>query len=104
MKNPKTGEVIDGKTTCGMYNPVLYDILLGEEVHGQKTVSPYDVLADYEAMDKEARWAFWKKEFGPFASVVTLAARPVRCATAIPALSIRVSPSGVTNHRSPMAI
>ena len=35
MKNPKTGEVIDSKTTCGLYNPVIYDILLGEEVHGQ---------------------------------------------------------------------
>jgi ferredoxin len=62
MKNAKTGEVIDSKTTCGMYNPVLYDILLGEEVHGQKIVSPYDVLAKYEAMDKDARWAFWKSE------------------------------------------
>ena len=29
MKNSKTGEVIDSKTTCGMYNPVLYDVLLG---------------------------------------------------------------------------
>ena len=63
MKNPRTGEVIDGKTTCGIYNPVLYDVLLGEEVHGQKTLSPYEVLADYEKMDKETRWAFWKKEF-----------------------------------------
>jgi len=63
MKNSKTGEVIDSKTTCGMYNPVLYDILLGEEIHGQKTVSPYDVLAEYEAMDKDARWAFWKSQF-----------------------------------------
>ena len=49
MKNPKTGEVIDGKTTCGIYNPVLYDVLLGEEIHGQKTVSSYNVLAEYEA-------------------------------------------------------
>src|SRR5664279_5727489 len=39
MKNPKTGEIIDSKTTCGMYNPVIYDLLLGEEVHGVKTVS-----------------------------------------------------------------
>ena len=23
MKNPKTGETIDSKTTCGLYNPVL---------------------------------------------------------------------------------
>jgi ferredoxin len=63
MKNQKTDEVVDSKTTCGLYNPVLYDILLGEEVHWQPVVSPYDVLAEYEAMDKEARWAFWKKEF-----------------------------------------
>ena len=29
MKNPKTGEVIDSQTTSGLFNPVLYDILLG---------------------------------------------------------------------------
>jgi ferredoxin len=63
MKNSKTGEVIDSKTTCGMVNPVLYDVLLSEEIHGQKVTSPYDVLAEYEAMDNDARWAFWKKEF-----------------------------------------
>jgi ferredoxin len=61
MKNPKTGEVIDGKTTGGMYNPVLYDVLLSDDVHGHK-ISPYDVLAKYEAMDQDARWEFWKKE------------------------------------------
>jgi ferredoxin len=61
MKNPKTGEVIDGKTTGGMYNPVLYDVLLNDDVHGHK-ISPYDVLAEYEAMDEDARWEFWKKE------------------------------------------
>ena len=62
MKNQKTGEIIDSKTTGGLHNPVIYDILLGEEIHGQKIVSPYEVLAEYEAMDKEERWAFWKKE------------------------------------------
>ena len=61
MKNPKTGEVIDGKTTGGMYNPILYDVLLNDDVHGHK-VSPYDVLDKYEAMDEDARWEFWKKE------------------------------------------
>ena len=61
MKNPKTGEVIDGKTTGGIYNPVLYDVLLNDDVHGHK-ISPYDVLAKYEAMDEDARWEFWKKE------------------------------------------
>jgi len=62
MKNPKTGEIIDSKTTCGMYNPVIYDLLLGEEVHGVKNASPYDVLVEYEKMDKEARWEFWKSQ------------------------------------------
>jgi formate dehydrogenase subunit beta len=62
MKNSKTGEVIDSKTTSGLYNPVVYDILLGDEVHGQKIVSPYEVLAEYEAMDKDARWEFWKTQ------------------------------------------
>jgi ferredoxin len=61
MKDPRTGEVIDGKTTCGMYTPVLYDVLLNDDVHGHK-ISPYDVLAKYEAMDKDERWEFWKKE------------------------------------------
>ena len=61
MKNPKTGEVIDGKTTGGIYNPVLYDVLLNDDVHGHK-ISPYDVLVKYEALDEDARWEFWKKE------------------------------------------
>ncbi len=63
MKNQKTGEDIDRKTAGSMANPVLYDILLGEEIHGFKGGSPYDCLADLEAMDKDARWEFWKKEF-----------------------------------------
>jgi formate dehydrogenase subunit beta len=63
MKNFGTGEVIDSKTTCGLHNPVLYDILMGEQVHGKPVLSPYSVLAEYEAMDKETRFAFWKKEF-----------------------------------------
>lgn len=62
MKDPKTDQLIDSKTTGGLYNPVEYDILLGEEIRGQKIVSPYEVLAEYEAMDKEARWAFWKSQ------------------------------------------
>lgn len=62
MKDPKTDQLIDSRTTGGLYNPVEYDILLGEEIRGQKIVSPYAVLADYEAMDKEARWAFWKSQ------------------------------------------
>jgi len=61
MKNPRTGERIDDKTTGGMYNPVLYDVLLSDDVHGHK-ISPYDVLAKYEAMDKDARWEFWKSQ------------------------------------------
>ena len=62
MKNPKTGEVIDSRTTSGLHNPVLYDKLLGEEIHGPKRASPYDVLAQYEAMGKDERWEFWEKE------------------------------------------
>jgi len=62
MKNPKTDEVIDDKTTCGMHNPVLFDVLLAEEVHMGKNPSPYDVLKKYEAMSKDERWEFWKKE------------------------------------------
>ena len=62
MKNHKTDEIIDSRTTGGLYNPVLCDIMLGEEITGEPIMSPYDVLAPYEAMDKEERWAFWKKE------------------------------------------
>lgn len=64
MKNQKTGEMIDHKTTCGMVNPVIYDILLAEEIHGQKSASPYDVLAEYEKMDKDERWKFWEEQLG----------------------------------------
>ncbi len=63
MKNSKTAEVIDSKTTCGLANPVIYDILLGEEISGLPEPLPYEVLAEYEAMDQDARFAFWKKEF-----------------------------------------
>lgn len=63
MKNQKTDEIIDEKTTGGLANPVIYDILLGEEVHTGKSASPYEVLKQYEAMDKEERWEFWKKQF-----------------------------------------
>ena len=63
MKDPKTGETIDQKTTCNMANPVLYDVLLGEEIHGRGGESPYDCLKELESMDKDARWAFWEKEF-----------------------------------------
>ncbi len=62
MKNQKTDEIIDARTTGGIANPVLFDILLGEEVRGEKSVSPYEVLAPYEAMDDETRWTFWKTE------------------------------------------
>jgi len=87
MKNQKTDEVIDSRTTCGLYNPVLYDILLGEEIHGQKTESPYDVLAQYEAMDQDARWAFWKKNWIN-AFVAMPAGKPVQCVIATPVSSI----------------
>jgi len=60
MKDPKTDQVIDSRTTGGLYNPVICDIMLGEEIRGQKITSPYEALAEYEAMDKESRWAFWK--------------------------------------------
>ena len=63
MKNQKTGEAIDARTTASTINPVIYDVLLGDEIHGIKAGSPYDVLAELEGMDKDARWAFWKKEF-----------------------------------------
>ncbi len=62
MKNAKTDEAIDAKTTCGLYNPVIYDVLLGEEVHGQPVLSPYEVLEKVEAMGQDERFAFWKKE------------------------------------------
>lgn len=62
MKNQKTDEVIDDKTTGGLVNPVLFDTLLGEEILGEQEASPYEVLMQYEAMDESARWEFWKKE------------------------------------------
>ncbi len=75
-----------------MYNPVLHDVLLGEEIHGQTVVSPYDVLAEYEAMDKDARFAFWKKEFDKCIRCYACR-KPVRCAIVIPS-SIRINRSG----------
>jgi hypothetical protein len=63
MKNQKTGEIIDEKTTGGLTNPVLYDVLLSEEIHTGKTASPYAILEQYEKMDKDARFEFWKQQF-----------------------------------------
>lgn len=63
LKDAKTGEEVNEKTTCGLYNPVLYDILLGEEIHGRPAPAPFAVLEPYEAMDADTRFAFWKKEF-----------------------------------------
>jgi formate dehydrogenase (coenzyme F420) beta subunit len=61
MKDPKTDRIIDVSTTCGTSNPVLYDILLGEEV-SEPDASPYGVLEELEGMDGAERWAFWGKE------------------------------------------
>ena len=61
MKDPKTDRIIDVSTTCGTSNPVLYDILLGEEV-AEPDASPYGVLEELEGMDGAERWAFWGKE------------------------------------------
>jgi len=61
MKDPKTDRVIDTSTTCGTPNPVLYDILLGEEA-AEPDASPYDVLEELEGMDGAARWDFWERE------------------------------------------
>ncbi|MDZ4163692.1 MAG: 4Fe-4S binding protein [Smithellaceae bacterium] len=62
MRDQKTGATLDVTTTCGLVNPVLYDILLGEEQPGS-TGSPFQVLSKLEGMDKEARWDFWRGEF-----------------------------------------
>ena len=45
MKNQKTDEIIDEKTTGGIANPVLFDILLGEEIHGISNGLPYGIRA-----------------------------------------------------------
>ena len=63
MKDAKTDEVIDASTTCGMPNPVLYDILLGGEVAASDGASPYGVLEEMEGMDGRDRWEFWSREF-----------------------------------------
>ncbi len=44
-----------------MANPVIYDILLGEEIKAAQK-SPYSVLEQLESMGRDERWAFWKKE------------------------------------------
>jgi ferredoxin len=63
MQNPKTAEPIDETTSGTLANPVLYDLLLGEEIRGAKPASPYAVLADLEALDEAGRLAFWKGQF-----------------------------------------
>lgn len=62
LKDQNTGNIIDEKTTGGTVNPVIYDVLLGEEVKEQSG-SPYAVLDQLEGMGREERWTFWKNEF-----------------------------------------
>ncbi len=61
MKEQKTGKDVDTSLTCGLANPVLYDVLLGEEIRGESP-SPYEVLSELEAKGGDERWAFWKSE------------------------------------------
>ncbi|MFB3925239.1 MAG: 4Fe-4S binding protein [Syntrophales bacterium] len=68
MKEQKTGEPVDGAMTCGIPNPVLYDVLLGEEIKGD-AASPYDILDGLDAKNADERWEFWKTEL----------ARCIRC-------------------------
>lgn len=63
MIDVKSGKAIDRNTTCDLPNPVLYDILLGDEVPEHSDGSPYDVLKELEEMELDARWEFWSKEF-----------------------------------------
>lgn len=62
LKDQNTGNIIDEKTTGGTVNPVIYDILLGEEVKEQSG-SPYAVLDQLEGMGRDERWTFWTREF-----------------------------------------
>ncbi len=57
----QSGKDSDTSLTCGMANPVLYDVLLGEEIRGENP-SPYDVLAELDGKSGDERWAFWKSE------------------------------------------
>jgi ferredoxin len=63
LKDDKTGEVLDAKTTCALAKPVLHDFLLGEP-EGKEPADPYQVLAALEAQDGDARWRFWQHELG----------------------------------------
>ncbi len=62
MKEQQTDEAVGVKLTCGLANPVLYDILLGDLLPEQGA-NPYDVLAELDAMSAGDRWAFWNSEF-----------------------------------------
>ncbi|MBN1828973.1 MAG: 4Fe-4S dicluster domain-containing protein [Deltaproteobacteria bacterium] len=63
MKDFRSGTAIDATTTGPAVNPVLYDILLADLLPEPKDVSPYDVLAEIEAMSPDDRWGFWSAEF-----------------------------------------
>lgn len=58
----KSGKDTDTSICCGLANPVLYDVLLGEEIKGEAAPSPYEVLAELDAKSGDERWAFWKGE------------------------------------------
>lgn len=57
----KSEKATDTSLTCGLANPVLYDILLGEEIK-EEAPSPYEILAELDAKSGDERWAFWKSE------------------------------------------
>lgn len=99
MKDQKTGEVIDSKTTGGLCDPVLFDILLTEELYEARMTSPYDVLFQYEAWGKMSAGNSGKKNLTS-AFAVMPAAKPARCAIVIPALLTSLNPGGVINPRN----
>lgn len=63
LKDQATGREIDEKTTGATYNPVIYDVLLGDVIR-EAAPSPYAVLAELQSMGRDERWAFWEKELG----------------------------------------
>jgi len=99
MKNLKTGEIIDSKTTCGMYNPVIYDLLLGEEVHGQKIVSPTMCLPNMKKWIRTRAGNSGKVNWIN-ASVVMPAVKLAPCVIVILASLTRANPSGQIKSRN----
>jgi len=59
---PKDELLLDKCKSCEYPNPVIYDILLGEEVKKAKEEN-YELVKEFEEKSLAEKWEYWEKQF-----------------------------------------